>query len=482
MERDTVINRPPAVAGSFYPASPAELKSTLDKLFLSSAPSENLNNIAAIISPHAGYVYSGTVAASAFNQLSQDVVYDNIFLIGSSHHVSFDGAALYSIGNYVTPLGLARVNLSITKKLLEQNPEIFKSLPDVQANEHSLEVQIPFLQYLYKDKLQIVPIVIATQNVSTIKKIADALAPFFSGHNLFVISTDFSHYPDYQDACETDQATAKAILKNSTAEFVQVLEKNENKGIHNLATSICGWTSVLTLLYLTESLHGAHFHDIQYMNSGDAPFGDKNRVVGYHAMVITLDKEDSGHVEVSDFNLSPQEKSKLLRIARVTIEDYLESGKIREIQNEGLSDNLLTPSGAFVTLTKDGKLRGCIGQFTADKPLYKVVQEMAIAAATRDYRFSKVSREELNSLDIEISVLTPMRKIKSVNDIILGKNGIYIKKGNNSGTFLPQVATQTGWNLEEFLGHCAQDKAGIGWDGWKDADIYVYDAYIFGEH
>ena len=120
MERDTVINRPPAVAGSFYPASPAELKSTLDKLFLSSAPSENLNNIAAIISPHAGYVYSGTVAASAFNQLSQDVVYDNIFLIGSSHHVSFDGAALYSIGNYVTPLGLARVNLSITKKLLNK--------------------------------------------------------------------------------------------------------------------------------------------------------------------------------------------------------------------------------------------------------------------------------------------------------------------------------------------------------------------------
>ena len=269
--------------------------------------------------------------------------------------------------DYVTPLGIARVNLPITKELLEQHPDIFKPLPDVQANEHSLEVQIPFLQYLYKDKLQIVPIVIATQKVTTIKKIADALAPYFNGRNLFVISTDFSHYPDYQDACDIDRVTANAIIKNSTSEFVQVLKNNENKGIHNLATSICGWTSVMTLLELTEKLSGAHYQEIRYMNSGDAPYGDKSRVVGYHALAVTLDDENSGNREEIDFNLSAQEKSKLLRIARVTMEDYLESGKFSDISKEGLSDNLLTPMGAFVTLTKDGKLRGCIGQFTADQ-------------------------------------------------------------------------------------------------------------------
>jgi hypothetical protein len=138
-------------------------------------------------------------------------------------------------------------------------------------------------------------------------------------------------------------------------------------------------------------------------------------------------------------------------------------------------------AGAFVTLKEKGELRGCIGRFTSDIPLYKVIQEMAIASSTEDTRFSPVSPAEVDQLEIEISVLSPMKGVYSPDDIILGKHGIYIKKGYFSGTFLPQVATETGWNKEEFLGHCARDKAGIGWDGWKDADLYVYEACIFSE-
>src|SRR5208283_4707505 len=133
------------------------------------------------------------------------------------------------------------------------------------------------------------------------------------------------------------------------------------------------------------------------------------------------------------------------------------------------------------TLTETGELRGCIGNFQATRPLCDLVQSMAIAASTEDPRFPPVKPSDIDRLKIEISVLTPMKKIKSIDEIILGKHGIFIKKGNRSGTFLPQVANETKWTKEEFLGHCAQDKAFIGWNGWKDADIYIYEALVFGE-
>jgi len=138
-------------------------------------------------------------------------------------------------------------------------------------------------------------------------------------------------------------------------------------------------------------------------------------------------------------------------------------------------------TGAFVSLKKKGKLRGCIGTFKPDAPLYNLIQTMTIASATEDTRFLPVQANELKDIDIEISVLTPMKRINDVSKIVLGKHGIYIKKDGRSGTFLPQVATETGWTLEEFLGHCARDKAGIGWDGWKNAEVYTYEAIVFKE-
>jgi len=482
MEGDTLINRKPAVAGTFYAGGREALTGQLGKLFSEASQNKKLENIVAIVSPHAGYVYSGIVAASAYNQLSPEMHYDNIFLIGSSHHASFDGAALYSQGNFITPLGTAKVNIPLSLKLISENPDIFKSIPEAHAQEHSLEVQVPFLQYVYKDDLQIIPILLGTQRANTIKKIAEALSPYFNGRNLFVISTDFSHYPDYQDAYEVDESTAKAIMKNSSAGFQRILEYNESKGIPNLATSICGWTSMLAFLEIAEKIQGIQFHMIQYMNSGDTPVGDKDRVVGYHAIAVTLE----GSVKTSDkaneeYELTGNEKKQLLQLARTTIKHYLETGQELQANADAYSAKLIAPSGAFVTLMKEGKLRGCIGRFNADLPLYKVVQEMAISAATHDYRFAQLSIDELHQVDIEISVLTPMRKIQSPDEIILGKHGIYIKKGSNAGTFLPQVATQTGWNLDEFLGHCSRDKAGLGWDGWKNAEISVYEAYVFGE-
>lgn len=482
-EGDTLVNRLPAVAGSFYPRNKEELSLLLTKLFSGAVKRNNAKQINAIISPHAGYVYSGMVAASAFNQLSEQKHYDNVFIIGSSHVSSFDGGAFYSEGNFITPLGVARVNLPLVRKLIAENPSLFISNSQIHAPEHSIEVQIPFLQHTYKNGLQIVPLIIGTQRPAVCKKIAEALRPYFNGNNLFVISTDFSHYTDYQNACKVDASTAEAIVKNSPAEFLRTIETNENQQIPGLVTSICGWSSVLTLLHITENNPDYMYNRIIYMNSGDARGESRDKVVGYHAITITYEPSliDENTNDKLAYTLTSGEQKQLLRLARNTIKNYLVNGQMLKVDAGKFSDKILARSGAFVTLNKNGQLRGCIGQFFSDIPLYQVVQEMAISSAIHDNRFDPLTIGELDQVEIEISVLTPMHKITSIDEIELGRHGIYIKKGNRAGTFLPQVATQTGWNLQEFLGHCSQDKAGIGWEGWKNAEVFVYEAYVFGE-
>ena len=470
------IDRQPAVAGSFYPSNSEELKATLKQLFFKAVPFKNIQNVIAVISPHAGYVFSGEVAASAFNQIDPAKEYENIFILGSSHYVSFDGASIYTQGNFITPFGTVNVNTELANQLLKNN-NIFSNRTDAHAREHSLEVQLPFLQYHLKKNFKIIPIILGTQSPGTCQRIAEALRPYLNMKNLFVISTDFSHYPSYKDAKIVDKATADAVITNSPEILIRSIASYEQKSISNLATCLCGWTSVLTLLYMTKGNAEVEFTHIQYKNSGDTEYGEKDRVVGYNAIAVSV-KEKKERVE---FKLADKEKKKLLAIARNTIEHYIKNHTKPEIDEKNLSSILKTNCGAFVTLKKHGNLRGCIGRFDASEPLYKVVQEMAIASSTQDYRFSPVELNEISELEIEISVLTPMRRISSIDKIELGKHGIYIRKGYNSGTFLPQVATETGWTKEEFLGHCAQDKAGIGWNGWKDAELYVYEALVFDE-
>ncbi|MBP1668684.1 MAG: hypothetical protein H6Q21_1050 [Bacteroidetes bacterium] len=477
-----LITREPVVAGQFYPGKPDELRADLSRLFAGAETKKTENNVRAVIAPHAGYVFSGSVAASSFNQLDTNKKYKTIFIIGSSHRMAFDGASIYNLGNYKTPLGIVPVDIGLASQLIALH-KCFTARTDAHLSEHSLEVQIPFLQYRLKNDFKIIPIVIATQNAQTCRQIADALRPYFTDDNLFVISTDFSHYPSYENANEVDKLTANAILSNHPQDLIRTLDANESKGIDNLATSLCGWTSVLTLMYITEKMEGIRYIPVAYKNSGDAKgYGDKSRVVGYHSIAVTSEsaEDPSAHESAGSF-LSPKDKRELLSLARSTIETYLSKGEKIKPRAEDYSESLKTPAGAFVTLHKEGQLRGCIGRFEPGNPLYEVVQEMAIASATRDTRFMPVTLEELTRIQIEISVLTPLKKIQSVDEIELGKHGIYMKKGVHSGTFLPQVATDTKWSLEEFLGHCARDKAGIGWDGWKDAELFVYEAIIFSE-
>jgi AmmeMemoRadiSam system protein B/AmmeMemoRadiSam system protein A len=470
------IDRKPAVAGSFYPSDAKELQ-TMIQGFFHEAPDALGKQPLAVIVPHAGYVFSGGVAAAAFKQIDPSTKFKHVFIIGSSHTMYFDGVSVYSRGDYITPLG--KVPVDTLANWLHRNYRFITDDPKPHEKEHSLEVQLPFLQQWLKQPFTIVPLIIGGESETTCRKLADALAPFFTADNLFVISTDFSHYPTSEDATVSDRLMADAVLTNSAQKFLQLKQSDEGKGTPNLVTAMCGWTSVLTLLQITENCTDVTYQKILYKNSGDSPlYGDKSKVVGYYAIGAFASETDNNPLE---FKLLETDKVELLKIARNTITGYLSDNKLPAINEKALPANLLVPAGAFVTLTEKGALRGCIGSFNPQQPLYQVVQSMAVAAATEDYRFSPVTAKEVPEIEIEISVLTPLKKINSINEIVLGKHGIYIKKGARSGTFLPQVATGTGWNLEEFLGHCAQDKAFIGWNGWKDADIYTYEAIVFHE-
>lgn len=474
-------DRQPFAAGRFYPADKEVLTKELSQLFESCKKTSPGGTVRAIISPHAGYVYSGRTSAAAFSAIQPNTSYKNIFIIGSSHIMYFDGASVYNCGDYITPLGRVTVNKSIAGELIKSS-KVFNFPVESHVKEHSIENQIPFIQYFFKDHPLIVPIIIGTDNDNTVKKIAEALHPYFVPENLFIISSDFSHYPPYDDAVITDNLTAMSIVSGNPDNFLNTLSNNAGKEIPGLATSMCGWTSGLTLLYMAEGNKNLEIKLVDYSNSGDSPEGGKSEVVGYNAIVM-IDKPDVTSPKQDEKNIcfSDTEEKVLFSIARNAIESKLFGSKKFTETDLSLTENLKRPLGVFVTLKIDGILKGCIGRFTSPEPLFKVVQESAISSGFDDPRFACLTKEEYLNTDMEITVLGPLLKINNINEIILGKHGIYIKKGNNAGTMLPQVAIENKWTVEEFLGYTSREKTGIGWDGWKDAEIFIYEGIVIRE-
>ena len=431
-------------------------------------------DVAALIVPHAGYYFSGNVAAAAYMAIPRDKQYKRIFLLGPSHHEWLDGASVNTEADYyATPLGQVKVDHDVAVALTEAD-SVFRYEPRAHDREHCLEVQLPFLQRRFgEDSVPpIVPIIISTNDFQKLKRIAEALKPYLTDENLFIVSSDFSHYPKYEDACTVDALTGKAVESGDVEQFIAALEENARSGVRNLATSACGELAIATLLMMIDSTY--EVKHLMYQNSGDAEESDHSRVVGYHAFAIVR----NGRARTdTDFSLSEDEKRMLKEIALTSIKDSLDGKPISH--HSPLTSHLSEKCGAFVSLHKHGRLRGCIGHFGEDVPLHEIVAEMARAAAFEDPRFMPVTADELSDIDIEISVLTPMRRIQSLDEFELHRHGIYIRKGYRSGTYLPQVADEVNWTKEEFVSHCAQDKAGIGWDGWKVAELYVYEAIVF---
>ena len=382
------ITRKPAVAGSFYPASGSALESTLEDLFGQAERPGSTERVQCLIVPHAGYAYSGVVAASGYLTIPPETEYENIFIIASSHREQFNGASIYSAGDYSTPLGAVRVNRKIAGELVASHDFIDYN-PAAHDREHSIEVQLPFIQFHLRKPAPIIPIVIGTSSVSVVRDLASALLPYFNSDNLFIVSSDFSHYPEYSEAVRIDGITGEAILRNDPEIFYNSLRKSSREPIRNLATPCCSWSAVLTLLYMSSREGNVEFSPVLYRNSGDAAAGEKDRVVGYWAIV---GHRTSGGQTA--FTLEESERRQLLQICRSTLDSYIRNGQIPPLPGT-ITPALQVKTGAFVSLYAGGRLRGCIGNFFSDEPLYRAVQEMTLAAATGDRRFAPVEAPEL---------------------------------------------------------------------------------------
>lgn len=469
----------PNVAGAFYPDNPQELSQMIDGFLEKAKPAFENQDIFALICPHAGYGFSGQVAASGY-KLIKSRLYKTVIVIAPSHHYGFKGFSIYPEGSFRTPLGDLEIDEEFTQKLLNKEEEIsFK--PAAFEKEHSIEVQLPFLQRTLQG-FKIVPVVTGDVTLSDCRKFASLLKDTIGQRQdvLVVASSDMYHGYDYQEAEEVDKITL-SYLKNMDAEGLYY-------GLREEKLQLCGGFGVVVTLILSKELMHNKLEVLEYTNS--AKVSDKKIkgtwTVGYASCVIGAQarKEKAQGLRQEkreEAMLNKEQRKRLLEIARNSIETYLKTHKKLEVTEK--DPLLLKEMGAFVTLHKQGELRGCIGNLVGRGPLYLTVRDMAVEAAVDDPRFSAVEPSELKDIDIEISALSPLEKIDSAQKLKLGTHGVLVKRGFNSGVFLPQVATETGWSKEEFLSNLCAHKAGLDPDAWKDksTEIYIFTAEIFSE-
>ncbi|MBI4669356.1 MAG: AmmeMemoRadiSam system protein B [Elusimicrobia bacterium] len=481
---------PPQVAGGFYPANPEELRAMIAG-FLDQASSEPVRGeITGVLVPHAGYVYSGKTAAQAYRQL-KGRAYSTVIIIAPSHRFPVQGAATISAQAMATPFGEVPIDLETIKELQKLTP-LVTNVPQAFQGEHAVEVQLPFLQTVLK-KFKIVPLLMSQEDLNAAGQIGEALAKIIKrGKTLLLISTDLSHYPDKITARTVDTTTLKALrLAWNDPEYFwrasrlimmragTIGEPRQGRAKSDLVCTYCGEAGVLAALYAMKDL-GAKGRLLDYTNSGETEFGEADRAVGYAAYLWLR-----GIPEPERPALTGEQRKKLLSLARAALVNRLTKNMEPRV---GIHDDpdFNLPAAVFVTLRKKGipqkmSLRGCIGSLVPDLPLWEAVQFYAVKSALEDRRFPPVQAEELDSLSIEISRLTPFKKIKSHSEIKHGQ-GVIVRQGLNTGLFLPQV-WESFSSKEEFLGELCQQKAYLSRNCWTDpkTEIQVFDAEAFEE-
>ena len=456
----------PEFTGQFYPQEKNELTKMIDGFFKKADPNPISGDIFMLISPHAGYVYSGQTAAFGY-KLIKSKSYKTVIILGTCHHRLFSGAAIYSNGAFSTSLGSIDIDEEFIRKLVGKDPEVFMD-ESAFSNEHSIEVQLPFIQKVLKG-VKIVPVVVGDCSLESCKKIATLLSKAIGRRRdvLVVVSTDLYHGYDFQEADMIDAVTLNLIRKMDYDGLYYALRDEKAQA--------CGGIAIVIALSLTKEQGCKNAQVLNHTNSALVT-GKKVKgewTVGYASCAINYPGGPN--------MLNNQQRKRLLEIARQSIQTYLQTGKKLQVAE---TDPVLNQKmGAFVTLNKHGQLRGCIGNLVGSQPIYSTVLDMAIQASVGDPRFPKLSLSELEDVEIEISVLSPLERINSAEKIELGKHGVLVKKGFNSGVFLPQVATETGWSKEEFLNRLCSDKAGLPENAWKDknTELYIFNAEVFSE-
>lgn len=467
------------VAGTFYPENKKELSGLIQD-YLSHAKAQPLKGQPAVlISPHAGYVYSGPVAAHGYAALKGQS-FDTVIILAPSHYFYFNGASIYKEGFFQTPLGRLEVDEVVSRELLEEGHDFLFYEPRYFEREHSLEVQLPFLQEVLQGGFKIIPILIGDMDIKKCELLAGYLSDISQNRRILVVaSTDLSHYRSYEQALFYDQKTID-FIKNF--DIVGLWH-----AVSGVSWNVCGIRPLVVSLFYAER-EGARDIEVLFdSNSGDIT-GDRGRVVGYLSALLTKDKKDgyrdteNTRKGVTDM-LTKEDKKELLKVARSAIDAYLTTGNKKIAAQQIKSPGLNLKRGVFVTLHEKGNLRGCLGLFSSEQPLCQTVARIAIESSSQDYRFTPVKLDELKGIEIEISVLSEPKLIDNWRKIRLGTDGVIIRKGSSSGVFLPQVATETHWDLETFLGQLCSQKAGLPYEAFKDpsAKIYTFQADVFNE-
>lgn len=460
----------PVVAGSFYPANPSELKQMVESFIDSADVDLQEGRILGFISPHAGYIYSGKVAGYVFNLLKQ-VKPKRVIVMAPSHRVPSSRVGVLNVEYYRTPLGEVKIDKEGVRKLLSY-PDVFVENERMFAMEHSMEVQLPFIQVVLPD-VSIVPIVVGVLSRDMIRKAGAILFEEFGSdkETVIVVSSDMSHYYPYDIAVKMD---TKALELLKTLDADELLRKERTEEIQ-----FCGIMPIAIFLDYISHFKGVYVDVLKYLNSGDTA-GDKSQVVGYGAVAFYQKGPKGGVDEVIMEPISDDDKKELLRIARLTLEEYVKHKKVPQVEVK--SERLKKPQGAFVTLKIKGELRGCIGRMISDMRLYKVVQEMTVHSCSKDPRFFPVREDELPDIDIEISVLSPMVKVDEPRSVVVGRDGLVVRKGFYQGVLLPQVPVEENWDLDTYLKMICK-KAGLpeGCVFEEGTELFRFEAIVFSE-
>ncbi len=451
---DPGVVKEPAVAGSFYSADKEKLRNTVDS-FLSKAGNKPVDGqLVALISPHAGYVYSGSVAAYTYNHLKNEDI-ETVILIGPSHKKAFNGASVFEKGKWKTPLGQVKIDHEMASMLLNKDADV-TYFPEAFETEHSLEVQVPFIQRI-SGKIKIVPVLIGTPTQKSYRFLTSKLTEILRGNKkaIIIASTDFSHYHDYKTAMGKDGLTVDGIERMSLEDVQKYLMSGRGE--------MCGGNPVLYTMTVARNLGATNGILYKYANSGDVT-GDMNRVVGYAAMGLYRSP------------VSESGKNTLLRLAKETITKYVKDGSLPDVV---MNNKRLTANGAtFVTIkTEKGRLRGCIGNIEPTMPLYQSVINNAVSASSRDTRFQPMKEKDLEGIEVEVTILSPLELLKDNSTVEIGRHGLYLVKDYRSGILLPQVPVEQGWDRNTFLKQVSI-KAGLSEDAWKDAELYSFTAEI----
>lgn len=465
-------DRPAAAAGSFYPADPTQLTTFVDAALSRVQVQAPDSQLLGIVVPHAGYLYSGPVAAYSY-ALLKGRKYKRVVLVGPSHVEAFGYTSVFNGESYVTPLGKVAVDREFARKLADGGRTIKLSSTGHavhERGEHSLEVEIPFLQRTLGD-FKIVPVIMGDQSYRSSRELGVALAKLLrhDDETLLVASSDLSHYHTYDQAVLKD----RSLLNGITQDDFLTLSRNLESDVWEA----CGGAPMVAVMIAAQRLGSATPRLLKYANSGDVT-GDRTRVVGYAALAFL-----KGPVEPTAVALgfTDAEKTELLSIARQSVEKAVREHKAYEPPKPSF-ETLQQERAVFVTLTRKGELRGCIGYTVPNYPLYLAVRDVAAMAALRDPRFPPVRPEELKDIKYEVSVLSPFHYVLDPATVRIGQHGLVVKHGGDDGLLLPQVPVEQRWDLRTFLQEASR-KAGLSADAWQDenTDLFTFTATVFSD-